>query len=180
MKMIFILPLICLLFISLLVIFSPFQQGKIINQTLVEVTCEELYSYLGNSANASHWSVYVDSIEAINEVEYNDGEVGSKRVCFTTENRDEFNWEEEIVSLINNRYRKLICYNYKNLFINAPNLQTEQIYDQVNNTCKLSFTLALRESEKGVMNSIKLKLFGYHIANIFEQNLSNIKKLNEQ
>ena len=161
---------------STLWLLSPYQLGaKISNSIKINAPCENTFAYLGNSANAQHWSVFVDRISTLNAHQVPDGQVGSKRICFTESDTSKFHWEEEIIELRENSYRKLTCYNYKNLWLAAPNLQTEQIYENDNNgTCHLTFTLDFL-NEPSFIDLIKLKFAAYRISKIFHQNLSNIK-----
>lgn len=155
-------------------IFSPYK-GKIESHVGIDVPCEVAFDYLGNSDNASDWSSFVAYIESINENLVADGHVGSRRMCYTDWDESAFRWEEEILERKEDQYRLLSCYNYQNLWLRAPDLLTEQIYERMDYGCKVSFTLDFRY-KPSLWDKAKLKFSAYRIKSIFDQNLINIKK----
>ena len=175
---------ISLVFFALLIflltlsyIFSPYtgyDSGKIKSSVYIDMPCELAYDYLGDSDHARDWSVFVDFIETINGNEVGDGKVGSKRICYTNEDKTGFYWEEEVLKNIKNEYRQLSCYGFENLFISSPTLVTEQVYDPNANGCNLTFTLDYQE-EPNFWQLLKIKYSAYRIKSIFDHNLANIK-----
>ena len=153
--------------------FSPYDQ-KILSAVDIEMPCEITFDYLGDSENAKDWSVFVAFIETINSAVIPDGEVGSKRICYTKEDHTGFNWEEEVLEVKPNEYRKISCYNFENLGINTPNLATEQIYRTTDEGCKVMFTLDFIK-KPGFIDLVKMKFAAYRIKSIFDKNLANIK-----
>ena len=171
--------------VSLIIFFSPFSydknpNGLIETSVTIESDCEHVFNYLGNSDNASTWSVYVDKIIPLNADEVQDGFPGSKRRCLTTGNKNDFRWDEEILSVEKNKSRTLSCFNYKNLMIDASNLITEQKYNPTTNGCEVTFTLRYETQDVSFVDYFKMKVFGYYINYIFEENLENIKIENEK
>ncbi len=154
--------------------YSKYKEGKIVSKVNIEMPCTAAFDYLGNSENAKTWSVFVDFIETTNKEHFEDGEIGSKRICYTKSDRSGFNWEEEVLEIIPNEYRKLSCYNFKNLAVKAPNLVTEQIYIDKGEDCVLVFTLDFSK-KPSFIEKLKLKFSSYRIQSIFDQNLLNIR-----
>lgn len=154
--------------------FSPYNQ-KILSSVDIEMPSEMAYDYLGDSDNAKDWSVFVAFIETINSAVIPDGQVGSKRICYTKEDHTGFNWEEEILEVRENEYRKISCYNFENFSLNAPYLTTEQIYRSTDQGCKVMFTLDFMH-EPNFIDLLKMKFAAYRIKSIFDQNLTNIKE----
>ncbi|WP_235297602.1 SRPBCC family protein [Portibacter marinus] len=155
-------------------IFSPYKD-KVVSHVGIDMPCEAAFDYLGNSDNASDWSSFVPYIETINEDKVADGMVGSKRKCYTEWEKEGFQWEEEVLERIEDKYRKLSCYNYKNLWLRAPDLVTEQIYSQTDYGCKVSFTLDFMY-KPSFWDLAKMKYSAFRIKSIFDKNLKNIKK----
>ena len=115
-------------------VFSPYKD-KLVSHIGIDMPCGTAFAYLGDSDNAKDWSAFVAFIETINEDKVADGEIGSKRVCYTEVDKEGFQWEEEVLEKVENEYRRLSCYNYKNLWLRAPDLTTEQIYEPTDYGC---------------------------------------------
>lgn len=155
--------------------YEGYEEGSINSEINIESSCNAAFDYLGNSDNARDWSVFVEFIETINPNEFEDGNIGSKRMCYTKADRSGFTWEEEVLEKVNNKYRKISCYNFQNLNLKAPNLVTEQIYTQIPEGCKVNFTLNF-EKEPSYFSLLKLKIIGFRVKSIFDDNLENIRK----
>ncbi len=168
---------IFLLLLSFTWVFSPYksyQTGVITSEVDINADCQQAFKYLGNSDNAKKWSVFVSFIETINPDQFQDGMIGSKRMCYTKEDKTGFTWEEEVLERRENEYRKISCYNFQNLFIKSPNLVTEQIYSPSSSGCKVTFTLDFKE-EPTFLDKMKMKFSAYRVKSIFDRNLANIK-----
>ncbi len=163
-------------------LFSPFESKGVDlftqQEVMINKNCAGVFSYLGNSDNATDWSIYVSHIKPLNPELVEDGNVGSERRCFTGNQAKDFFWDEEILDVKDGTYRKLACYNYTHLGFNAPELLTEQIYTEHEGGCRLSFTLTNRH-RLSFTERLKMKLSGFYIKHIFKQNLANIKRLVE-
>ena len=67
------LPLLVFVFSLLIILFSPYKRDqsssyKLIKESiLINTSSQSVYNYLGNSNNASTWSVYIDHISPINK-----------------------------------------------------------------------------------------------------------------
>ena len=163
-------------------LFSPFQydetnQGyRLANDVEIEATTEAVFDYLGNSSNASRWSVFVNNIQPLNEGEVADGATGSKRRCFCSPGKPGSYWDEEILDVKKNRLRLLSIYNLKDFPVSMEGLVTEQLYeDKATGSCKLTFSLVKQGKPLGFFEMVKLKWAGYYVAKVFKQNLTNIK-----
>ena len=171
------------LLIGILIYKSPYtyKNNKAIIESKVSIknNCENVFSYLGNSDNASKWSVFVDSIIPLNQYDFEDGSPLSKRRCFTG-GEDEFMWDEEILTVVPNDSRTLKCYNFQNLYIESSELITEQKYKPTFEGCEVTFTLKYRDQNVDWFEHAKLKFIGYYIDYIFSRNLENIKNENER
>lgn len=177
-KVFLIVLALLILLLGMSYIFSPYksyQNGFIKSSVKIESSCEAAFNYLGDSNHARDWSVFVDFIEALNKEEFADGQVGSKRMCYTKSDRTGFTWEEEVVERREGSYRRITCYNFQNLFTSSPDLSTEQIYEKIEEGCKLTFTLDFQEEPK-LWDKLKMKFSAYRIKSIFDRNLVNIRK----
>ena len=168
------------------IIFSPYKWDrsfgyKLIKESiLINNSTQTVYNYLGNSNNAKNWSVYVDHISPINEDNVADGYLGSIRRCFKNSDEKNGSWDEEILFIEKNKLRRLSCFNFQNLIYNPGILNTEQIYQDKDGTCLLTFTLFSPKNELGFWEEFKIHLGSFRTAYIFRKNLKNIKKDIEQ
>ncbi len=77
-----------ILLISGMVACSPYGSYDGFSYKLVKCTItidapvDSVFVFLGNSDNASRWSVYVDHITTLNSDSFADGTVGCRRRCF--------------------------------------------------------------------------------------------------
>lgn len=176
------LPLLVFVFSLLIILFSPYKRDqsssyKLIKESiLINTSSQSVYNYLGNSNNASTWSVYIDHISPINKSIVPDGQIGSIRRCFVNSNEKNGTWDEEILFIEKNKLRRLSCFNFKELIFNPGILNTEQIYEDKNGNCLLSFTLFSPQKELSLLQEFKIHIGSYRTAYIFKKNLNNIKK----
>jgi uncharacterized protein YndB with AHSA1/START domain len=180
------LALILIIGTILMIAFSPYEKtGKGTHKKIV-VTVDiasspaAVFSYLGNSKNAEDWSVFVDHITPLNPEKVADGKIGSIRRCFKDAEEQKGSWDEEILAVELNKYRKLSCFNFRSFELSADNLQTEQIYQtKSNGTTRLKFTLFFEPGKSSWLDELKMYYASYEIRSIFEANLQNIKRLVE-
>ncbi len=172
--------------VSGMIVFSPYGQKndhkyKLIKESvIINASVEKVFQYLGNSNNASDWSVFVDHISTINSEKINDGKLGSIRRCFVHEDESGETWDEETLIVEQNKRRRLNCYNFRNFSLKANNLLTEQIYQPLESgKCKLTFTLFFNPEKASYIDIFKMYYAAFTIADAFQQNLRNIKKINE-
>ena len=170
---------------GVIILFSPYgdkhayNQKAIVVDTEINASASEVFRYLGDSTNASKWSTFVSSIETLNDCQVADGERGSKRRCFGKEQG--IRWDEEILLIEPNKKRLLNVYNTKGFSMMADHLLTEQIYEPISkNKTRLKLSLFYKEGKRNIFSELKMYLGAYVVADIFEANLANIKKFNEQ
>ena len=170
------------LFAFSIIILSPYKWDssfgyKLIKESiLINNSSQAVYNYLGNSRNANIWSVYVDHISPINKNEIADGRLGSIRRCFINKNEKGGRWDEEILYVEKNKLRRLSCFNFQDLPFNPRILNTEQIYEDKNSNCLLTFTLFSPINELSLWEKFQIHIGSYRTAYIFRKNLLNIKK----
>lgn len=182
----FIRTVVVILFSALgMIAFSPYgsnqdyKQKAIIVETEINSSISEVYGYLGESENASQWSTFVTKIMTLNGNSVLDGEVGSKRRCFGKQHG--VVWDEEILLAEPNKKRLLNVYNTVGFFMMADNLLTEQVYEKLDeNRTRLKLSLFFKNGKMNILSELKMYFAAYVVADIFEDNLFNIKKLNEQ
>lgn len=184
--------LIGLLFIigvilGLAIYFSPYkkhknEKGKSIQISVnIKAPVDSVFAYLGNSANAADWSSFVDHITVLNPEQTTDGTVGSFRRCFQNADEKGMTWDEEIVSVKKSKIRKLTIFNLQHFPIKAEHLATEQRYKKLSkNKTQLTFALYFDQKSTPTLDWIKMHLASYKIAQIFEKNLANIKRICEE
>ena len=145
--------------------------------TIINAPACQVFEYLGNSKNANDWSVFVDHITPIKG---NDGDLHSFRRCFRDLSEQEETWDEEIIIVEPCKRRRLSIFNFKNFPIEANGLLTEQLYEDLGQgKSKLTFTLFFTEEAHYTWPLLKMHAASFYIKNIFEDNLENIKTLNE-
>jgi hypothetical protein len=166
-------------------IFSPYRdhalysKPAIVNSIEINAPVQSVYTYLGNSDNASRWSVFVKKIVPLNSETVPDGAPGSLRRCFTETDSTAMIWDEEIIYVEPNVKRTLTTFNLRNFPITVNGLQTDQLYETLaNDRCRLSFTLYFK-NEPPLWEKIKLTLTSYYISYVFSRNLENIKHFTE-
>ena len=175
-------PILLFLFTVLIIMFSPFKWDrsfgyKLIKKSiLINRSSQAVYNYLGDSNNANIWSVYVDHISPINKNVIVDGHLGSRRRCFINNNEKGGRWDEEILFVEKNKLRRLSCFNFQDLPFNPGILNTEQIYEDKNSNCLLTFTLFSPINELSLWEKFQIHIGSYRTAYIFRKNLLNIKK----
>lgn len=171
------------LFLLLLgfILCSPYHYGKPMSHTIIiDAPKEKVFQFLGNSANAARWSVFVNHISTLNPNEITDGQVGSRRRCFVNQNEQGTQWDELITEVIPNEKRQLSIYHLVDFSMKANNLYTEQQYEKINNNqCKLTFSLFYKNSDTTLFEHLKTYLAAYKIKSIFERNMLNIKTIIE-
>lgn len=169
------------------VAFSPYgRRGDIPYRHLAESTdiaasCSTLFRYLGNSANAADWSVFVDHITHLNPQAAADGEVGSIRRSFRDAHEKGMRWDEYIVEVVLHRRRRLRVYDVvgSTLPVTTP-LLTDQIYEPSGpDRCRLTFTLFF-ERKPSPAEELRMHVASYEIARIFRRNIAGIKHIAEQ
>ncbi len=180
------------LFIILLLTFfafwlSPYQSHngfsyKLIKHTVqIDAPITYVFKFLGNSKNASKWSVFVHHITPLNADSVLDGAIGSRRRCFCNANETGTMWDELVTENILNSKRQITIYNLKNFSMTAEHLATEQLYEVIDqNKCKVTFTVFFKDATPTLLENIKIHIGAYRIKTIFEQNMSNIKCIVEQ
>ena len=186
MKKVFIALIIFLITVTLLHWFSPYQNNDlyshkaIINSIIIDKTPSEVFDYLGNSDNASNWSTYVDHITCLNSDTINDGSIGSIRRCFKNEDENGIFWDEETIEKELNTKRTLSIFNMNGFWMTADNLRTQQVYEEVDGKCKLSFTLYYEPNKASFWDKLKLSLTSYFVVPIFQGNIEQVKEILEK
>ncbi len=164
--------------------FSPYgkKEGfayKLVKSSMeIDAPADSVFKYLGNSANASKWSVFVRLIKPLNSDSFPDGTVGGRRRCY---NPDGMEWDELITEVVSGKKRQLVIYNLKNFPLKANNLATEQIYKPLGkDKCRVDFTVFYKDGNPTFAETIKTYFAAYKIKDILDRNLSNIKRITEK
>jgi len=170
-----------------IIFFSPYGKYEGFEYKLVKYTVtinapvKDVYSFLGNSKNASRWSVFVHHIIPLNADSVPDGMPGSKRRCFCRADETGMQWDELITEVIPYQKRQLTIYNLKNFPVTANNLATEQLYEALSESqCRLTFSIFFKDAKPTLMEKIKMYMAAYKIKNIFKKNMANIKRIVEE
>jgi len=182
MKIFFYFIAVCLIAIIFMIFFSPYSLKEngvrnVSNTVIIQAPVALVFDYLGNSDNASRWSVFVNHISTLNDNLVPDGAVGSLRRCYVNSDETGMRWDEETVQVLANQKRRLTIFNLKDFPMTADHLVTEQLYAKKNeNQCELTFTLFYDVSHSNLWSELKMYLAAYRIERIFEQNMENIKR----
>lgn len=179
------------LFLSLLlaaaIAFSPYGPKKgfahklIIYSTDINAPVEKVFTFLGNSGNASRWSSFVNHITVLNPESFTDGTVGSRRRCFKNGNEQGMQWDELITEAAIDKKRQLTIYNLHDFAMTAQHLATEQLYETISEKkCSLTFTVFFKDAKPTMWETIKMYVAAYAIKPVFKKNLSNIKRITEE
>lgn len=185
-RFLWLLPSIVACLTGILFVFSPyrsntFYSGKaVVSSVVINATPQEVYTYLGNSAHARQWSVFVDHITTLNEDSIHDGAVGSRRRCFCRADEQGMQWDELTTINEKDTKRRLLIYRLVHFALTADGLATEQIYTPLSNhKCRLTFTVFF-ENKPGFIDDFNMHFAAWYIHYILDRNLANIKRLNEQ
>lgn len=169
-----------------LYIFSPYRHEKgfryklIKHSVVINAPRDSVFRFLGNSANARHWSVFVHHISPLNGNEVPDGQVGSKRRCYCNADETSTQWDEVLTQVEPNVRRQISCYNLVDFAVSTQGLGTEQLYRSLGaRQCELSFTLFYLTQEASVLDQLKTAYAAYYVKYIFQQNMDNIKRILE-
>lgn len=168
------------------IIFSPYGRHdgfdyKLMKHTVdINAPANTVYNYLGNSANAKDWSVFVDHITTLNADSVPDGAIGSRRRCFVNADETGTRWDETIVENIPGVKRQITIYDMVDFPMTAENLATEQLYEPLDsNRTRLTFTVFYRNAEPSLWETFKTHLASYKIISVFKGNMDNIKRIVE-
>ena len=179
--------LIIVCMFSIIILLSPYgtHRGfsyKVVKHTIeINASVKDVFNFLGNSKNASQWSVFVHHIQPLNADSVQDGKTGSRRRCFCRAYEKGMQWDELITEVIPNKKRQLIIYNLKDFPVTAKNLATEQLYETIDaNKCRLTFTVFFKNAKPTLIEKIKMYIAAYEIKTIFKQNMANIKMIVEK
>lgn len=174
----------CLIAAALLL--SPYGRNTVytvpavVESVDVDRPADSVFRFLGNSANASKWSVYVDTIVALNPGTVADGAPGALRRCFTKPDGSGIRWDEEITAVEPARRRQLTIFNAQGFPIMARGLATEQRYTQLSgDKTRLTFTLFFKDRTPTWAEGVKMRLGAYKVASVYRENLANIKAVVE-
>lgn len=157
---------------------SDGDRPRLATSTDVDAPCDSVFDYLGNSSNASDWSVYVDHITPLNAVSVRDGSAGSIRRSFKNADETGMRWDEYFTEVVPGKRRELRIYN----IVDAPataqgTLLTQQLYaPQGPNRCRVTFTLFFAEPPSAT-DWLKMRIKAHEIGRIFAKNLANIGRL---
>lgn len=159
---------------------NAFRYRLIRQSTEINTSVDKVFSFVGNSKNASRWSVFVHHINTLNAGSVPDGLPGSRRRCFCNADEKGRQWDELITEVAPGKKRQLHIYNLKDFPATVNNLFTEQIYEKLTDEkCRLTFTVFFKDAEPGTMEEIKMYLAAYKIKSIIKQNMINIKRIAE-
>lgn len=172
--------------ITTMIACSPYGQNKRFPYKVVEhsitikAPVQTVFHYLGNSANASRWSVFVDHIIPLNANEVPDGTPGSRRRCFQNSNEQGLQWDELITIVERDKRRQLTIYNMNDFPIQAEGLATEQLYKSISPAeTELTFTLFYLSGPPAIMDNLKMYFAAYKVKRIYRDNMDNIKRFVE-
>jgi hypothetical protein len=178
--------IVLILAVTGMIVFSPYGSQKGFSYKLVkcnvviDAPVDSVFKFLGNSANASRWSVYVDHITPLNADSFPDGSIGSRRRCFCNKDETGAKWDELTTERIPGKKRQLLIYNMQEFSMSAEHLATEQLYETTaDNKCSLTFTVFYKDVKPGLLEKFKLYFAGYKIKDIFYRNMTNIKRIVE-
>jgi uncharacterized protein YndB with AHSA1/START domain len=179
--------LLLMIVTSAIVVFSPYgkKEGfefKLISHSIeINAPTETVFNFLGNSKNASRWSVYVDHIIPLNSDQFKDGVPGSVRRCFRYADKSGTQWDELITEVIPNKKRQLTIFNMKDFPMKAEGLATEQWYqDLENQKTQVTFTVFFINRQPTMFDALKTYLAAYQIKRVFAENMENIKAIVEK
>lgn len=177
---------LALLLLAGAIVFSPYRRQddrseRVIRRTVeVAAPCAVVFDYLGNSANASDWSVFVDHITPLNADSVPDGARGSIRRSFRNADERGMRWDEYFVEVEPARRRRLRIYDVRGVALRSQTgLLTEQIYEPLApDRCRLSFTLYF-DGEPTLRDRAAMTLVAYRLSSIFASNIANVKRIVE-
>lgn len=182
-KVVLVVMLSTALLLLITIWFSPYgahdgETHKSVKTAIViDASAEKVFRYLGNSANAAKWSVYVHHISTLNDSIVSDGMPGSIRRCFTQADEQGIVWDEITTIVIPNKKRQLDIFNMAGFSMSAEGLASEQLYKPLDsNRMQLTFTLLYPNHKPTLFELLKTYIVAYKVNSIFKKNLANIKR----
>ena len=170
------------LLLVVMIAFSPygsqagFSYKTIVEEVTINASPSAVYAYLGKSANAANWSVFVHHIVPLNAHQVPDGKPGSFRRCFQNKDETGIVWDEEIAVADWAKRRQLTIFNMKNFPIMANGLATEQLYDSLGaKKIRLRFTLFFKDVQPNLLDKLKMYAAAWEVQRIYRRNMQNIK-----
>jgi hypothetical protein len=179
-------PALLVVLLTVLLVSSPYrhqpgQPGKqLVESVDIERPCADVFAYLGNSANASRWSVYIHHITPLNAPPIADGAQGSIRRSFRNADERGMRWDELFTIVEPARRRQLRIFNVVDSLSPRDNhLVTEQLYAPIGDgRCRLSFSLFFERPARWT-DELAMSAVAYKIAPVFRANIHNVKRLVE-
>jgi len=158
---------------------SPLVAACSLSESIViEAPVESVWSYVSVSENAAEWSVYFHHISPL-PGPVADGEVGSIRRCFrSASERDDIWWDELVLEVQPQRYRRILSYNAHGLhpaFLNTGEFYVHQTYQELDSArTRLTFS-AEQLRPAGLLNRARFHSAGREGRKMFRLNLENIR-----
>jgi hypothetical protein len=183
-----------------LIVKSPYQRHpgtghRMLSQGVdIAAAADSVFLFLGDTADAGRWSVYIDAIKPLNADSVTPWAPGSRFRCFVRKGRNagkegtdgkERSWDEIVREAVPGRRRSLVLYGFAGFSAAPDSLTLEQVFTPLKDAdgrevgaSRLDFNLYFTR-EPGWKETLQMFFAAYSIQGIFSRDLAAVKRVLE-
>jgi hypothetical protein len=146
---------------------------------------DSAYRFLGDTANAGRWSVFVDEILPLNADSVAPWAPGSRLRCFVRSGGKERRWDETVLETVPGRKRVLVLHGFAGFSAAPDSLTLEQVFTPLEDAdgrevraVRMTFNLYFTRPP-GWRETFQMFFAAYSIKGIFSRDLANVKRIME-
>jgi uncharacterized protein YndB with AHSA1/START domain len=154
--------------------------------TDIAAAADSVYRFLGDTANAERWSVFIDEIAPLNADSVQPWAAGSRLRCFVRNDGKERRWDETVREAVPGRKRLLVLYGFEGFSAAPDSLTLEQIFAPMEDAegrevaaSRLTFNLYFTRGP-GWRETLQMFFAAYSVKGIFSRDLAHVKRLLEK
>ena len=152
----------------------------------IAAAADSVFLFLGDTAQAGRWSVFVDEFRPLNADSVAPWGAGSRFRCFVRKEGKERSWDETVLEAIPGRKRSLVLYGFAGFSAAPDSLSLEQVITPLLDAegrevgaSHLAFRLYFTGAP-GWKETLQMFFAAYSIRAIFSRDLENVKRLLEK
>jgi hypothetical protein len=151
----------------------------------IAAAADSVFLFLGDTANARRWSVYVDEVRPLNADSVPPFAAGSRFRRHVRKEGKERRWDETVLEAVPGRKRSLVLYGFEGFSAAPDSLTLEQVLTPLEDAdgrevgaCRLTFNLYFTRGP-GWKETLQMFFAAYAIKGIFSRDLENVKRILE-
>lgn len=180
-----------------LIVKSPYQRNpetgrRMLSQSVdIAAAADSVFLFLGDTAHAERWSVFIDEIRPLNADSVKPWAVGSRFRCFVRKagkagaDDKARRWDETVLEAVPGRRRILVLYGFAGFSAAPDSLTLEQVFTPLKDAdgrevgaSRLDFNLYFTR-EPGWKETLQMFFAAYSIQGIFSRDLAEVKRIVE-